>query len=75
MKHELKTLADILKVITPENLEVFLVDFRMWLTLSMIVDSVNSIEGIEAEKKEPDIMNWIDDGKNDAHIRITVANK
>lgn len=73
MKHDIKTLEDILKVVTPENIDNFLTDFRGFLTLNMLVDSTQKIFGEEnIFRKDHNIFHWIDDGKTDAHINIEV---
>lgn len=62
MKHEIKTIEDILRVITPENMEAFITDFRMFLTTARLVDAVGDAIGQGQVGKR---FVWVDDGKHD----------
>lgn len=76
-KYDLKTIEDIVKVITFENIDNFLIDFRGFLTLNMTIKLAQKIvgkENVEIKKEHEGIFHWIDDGKTDAHIHIEVKN-
>lgn len=74
MKHELRTIADIIKVINPENIDNFLIDFKGFLTLNIVVKAAQDLLGNDADVylKEEGVMQWIDDGKTDATIKLEV---
>jgi len=77
MKHDLRTLEEVLKVVTAENIDGFLTDFRGWLTLNMLVDTAQEVVGVENAEiymKEKGVFHWIDDGKTEAHIHIEAGN-
>lgn len=72
-RHDLKTIEEIIDVITPENLENFLIDFRGFLTLNLTIASVQDIfgkENVKIEREERKVFHWIDDGKTEAHIHV-----
>lgn len=78
MNHDLKTIADIVRVITPENLDNFLTDLRGFLVMNMTIKSVQDVVGVEnvsIQKEHEGVMHWIDDGKTDARITIEVIGK
>ena len=73
MNHDLKTLEDVLKVITTENIDNFLIDFRGWLSMNMLVDTIQEVVGEKnatVNVTERGVMHWIDDGKTDAKIKV-----
>ena len=75
MKYEIKTLADILKVITAENIDVFLVDFKSWLEFNMLIEVIKKAMEKEGLISLPNhgTMSWIDDGKNNVSIKLEVT--
>ncbi len=70
--HELKTVAEIRKVVTPENIDNFIVDFKAFIALGMLVDTIGEITNGDVQQKEPDTFKWIDDGKNniESHVHV-----
>lgn len=73
-EHKLKTLGDILKVVTPKNVDMFVKDFEAWLRFSLVLSEVSSSlkEGM-VEQLSRGQMTWIDDGKNNIKISIEVV--
>ena len=69
IKHLIRTLEDIRNVITIENVDCFLKDFETWLRLSLIT---KDIERDTVKEVEPTVFKWIDDGKNDIKVNITI---
>ena len=74
-KHDLKTIKDIVDVVTAENIDNFLIDLRGFLTMIMVIKSTQELvgkENIEIKKEHENVFHWIDDGKTEAHIHIEV---
>lgn len=77
MNHDLKTIEDVLKVITTENIDYFLIDFRGFLTLNMTIKTMQELvgnENISIKKEHEGVFHWIDDGKTGAKINIEISN-
>jgi hypothetical protein len=71
--HKLKTIEDITKVLTDKNIDNFLEDFRMWLSMRIEFTKL----GISGDTLTFDNsqFRWIDDGKHEADLRIRVKTK
>lgn len=69
-EYKLKTITDIEDVITPENIECFKKDFCSWLDI--LVTARKGFMGFPVIIKSDGVFTWIDDGKNDATIKIRV---
>jgi hypothetical protein len=69
-EYKLKTITDIENVVTPENIECFKKDFCSWLDI--LVATRKGFMGIPVIIKSDGVFTWIDDGKNDATIKIRV---
>ena len=75
-RHDIKTLHDILRAVTMDNVDNFLKDFdsflRIWAGTRGIVEAVGS--AVELEQVIKDVkFTWIDDGKNDATVNFEVV--
>jgi hypothetical protein len=69
-QHEIKTINDIYRIVTPENTEGFLADFAAWLRIVIAIKQSDP-EGtyLDVEK-----FTRIDDGKNDlrgVHVELS----
>lgn len=74
-EYKLKTLEDIIKAVSEESAQNFIRDFASWLSFRIGIEKEikNLPEGVEIEKNYT--MLWIDDGKNEGKITITIENK
>ena len=72
--HELKTLSEILEVVTPKNLENFIKDFTSFLRVNLALKEIPDIAILKISNEEHKIFRWIDDGKNDVIIKIKKEN-
>lgn len=77
-EYRLVSIADILDVVTPENLENFLIDFKSYIQTSHALFGMAKLLDADSAKLKnseigESIFNWIDDGKHDATggLRIT----
>lgn len=66
MKHDIKTIEDIINAVNEDNIENFLKDFSAWLDVRL------TIKGTPLEKAmiDSDAFKWIDDGENNTFIDI-----
>lgn len=69
-KYTLKTISDIEKVLTKDNIECFKKDFCAYLDLLVLAKQESISTYVEIPNKGT--FNWIDDGKNDIKINIEV---
>lgn len=71
MKHDIKTIEDIVNTVNEDNIENFLKDFSTWLDVRL------SIKGTPLENAmiDSDTFKWIDDGENDTIINIKKVEK
>jgi hypothetical protein len=71
MKHNIKTIEDILNAVNEDNVESFLKDFSTWLDVRL------TIKGTPFEKAmiDSDTFKWIDDGENNTIINIKKVEK
>jgi hypothetical protein len=69
--HNIKTIADIIKVVNNDNLKNFLQDFQNYLCMHVALKNISEGGDIEIIQEEQ-IFSWIDDGKNDADITIEI---
>ena len=53
MKHEIKTIKDIFKVLTPDNYENFLKDFSAYITFRMSLEK--KLDEVDKFKEESNI--------------------
>ena len=74
-EYELKTLKEILQVVTSENIECFITDFGSWLHLKMVAREIQEKLPAGIEIKDNYIFRWIDDKKNNITIKIKIENK
>jgi len=75
MEHDLKTIEDILNVVNAENIDNFLIDFRGFLSVNVLVQTTQELvgkENVEITREEREVMHWIDDEKTEAYITIKV---
>ena len=75
MKHDLKTIEDIINVINAENIDNFIIDFKSYLNFNILLKTTQEIVGKEnvgISKEDEGVLNWIDDGKTEAHITINI---
>jgi len=56
-EHEIRSLADALEVVTPENIDLFLADLREWFAVQWIV-----AEAGDGVVTTPPVLTWKDDG-------------
>jgi len=73
-KYDLKTIKEILDVITPENIEVFKKDFCAFLDYDCEIKKATK-EMPNIEIMPADTFKWIDDGKNDVYMNIKIETK
>jgi meiotically up-regulated gene 157 (Mug157) protein len=67
----IKSIEDILKIITEENKDNFLKDFSNFLTMNINTKKLGLSEVII----NPTEFMWIDDGKNDIRVNIEFKQK
>ena len=70
MRHEINTVEDILRVVTPENKEAFIKDFSLWLDTYFAVKGLVEVAGGKAEHAQ---FVWIDDGKHNIKVTLSPA--
>ena len=77
-EYRLVTVSDIVDVLTPENIDNFLIDFKSFIeTAQNLCDIARAIDPAMKDKKYSEIgqvvFNWIDDGKHEATggLRVT----
>ena len=75
MKHEIKTMSDVLKAVNPENVDRFLKDFSAWLGFTLIVRGLSDAMKVDnvGDVKDQEGFTWIDDGKHDAKITFEIT--
>ncbi len=66
-EYKIKTLADIRNAVNEKNFQEFILDFTRWLAIGLLIKNT---EGVE--EKDPDTFHWIDDGKNNISIDISI---
>ena len=75
-KHKIETINDILDVVNSKNKDCFLKDFENWLNATIKVKEVTEagakLLGAKSASVECKGFTWIDDGKNDEQINITI---
>ncbi len=71
-EYKLKTIKEIEELITKENVECFKADFCHWLDILADVKVINKIVSELMVVKLGGDFTWIDDGENNATIRIKV---
>jgi len=59
--HKIKTLEDIVKVVTSKNCGNFIEDFKGWLMIQIVLKENGLPEGVEQD--HPFELHWEDDGK------------
>jgi hypothetical protein len=69
-EYDLKTIEDITNVLTESNIDNFLVDFKMWLSMRIEFKKIKEAEGVV--KFDNTQFRWIDDGKHEADITLKV---
>lgn len=67
-KHEIKTVEDMLKVVTDENLDSFLKDLGGFLRMSLTMKELAEALGESVDTS----FVWIDDGKHDVNIHLGI---
>lgn len=76
IKHDLITIQDIVNVITRENLDNFLIDFKNFLEVYIGVNELTSAvckaENLPEGKFDVIKMVWIDDQKHDCSINLNI---
>lgn len=75
-QYHLKTIEDILNAVNIKNVHNFIKDFNDWLIFAVSINEAEKIfkEDVKIERKFPDTMIWIDDGKNNKNINIDIIN-
>jgi len=80
-KYDLKTIKEIVEVINPKNIDNFVVDFKAFLAMQVVIkeatknlsDSI-TIKSLEDSQKNM-VFTWIDDGKNDVTVKVHIKDK
>jgi len=73
-KYQIKTIKELLDIVTPENIDCFLKDFGSWLAINVMAKTANKEMGNAIDISTSGVFTWIDDGKNDARITIQIKN-
>lgn len=69
----IKTVEEILKAVNLDNLDNFIIDFKTFLKVRAEMKKIEEFLGTKIVKVETEnTFMWIDDGKNDIGIKITV---
>jgi len=68
-----KTIKDITEVITKDNIDNFLVDFKEWLSVAIEFNKIKEFKGLV--KLDTSQFKWQDDGKHNAIINIKTKKK
>lgn len=63
-----KTVAD-MQAVPIDKLEAFTTDLRLWLELHRIADASGALKATTPT----DVFAWIDDGKHDVRVNISIA--
>ena len=73
-RHEIKTIEDILKCVNSQNIGFFIKDFSDFLAFMVAAKETLDPETVNIEEtmKASAGFTWIDDGKNEKKISITV---
>jgi len=73
-EHKLKTVKEIIDVITLDNIEVFKKDFCAFLDMSVMIKELQNkfSKDIKIDDERTEQFHWIDDGKNDITFNIEV---
>lgn len=74
-EYKIKTIEDIQKIVTKENIDNFLIDLKGFLLVGLDIKELQEELGsdfVEIKREEQGVFNWIDDGKTEAHITIKV---
>ena len=73
-EYHLKTIQDILDVLTMANLDNFKKDFNAWLDVHVAIKISNELfkESMKIQQINHGEMIWIDDGKNEQNYNITI---
>lgn len=72
--YKLRTISEIVKVVTKDNIDVFISDFKEFLEFRNNLKDFSKEEGVELVV--PDVFDWTDDGVKGCNgIRIEVTNK
>ena len=66
-RYEINTIEELLAVVTVENMENFIEDFKAFLAVSMLTKTVQDAVGAKGMQTK---FVWIDDGKHDIKIDI-----
>ena len=67
-KYKLNTIKEIIDILDYENIDNFLIDFNNFIRFKV---SLKELKEIKIETTD-DCFNWIDDGKNDVNMNITI---
>jgi hypothetical protein len=74
-EYKITTLKDVLEVVNENNLQCFIKDLHSWLACRLEIKKQLLILGEDIlEAEMPNGFTWIDDGKNNANIRIEIKN-
>lgn len=68
--YKLKTIKDILEVVTEDNLENFMVDLMAFLSMRIEFNKLETLKGVI--KMDDSCFQWIDDGKHNATYKFKV---
>lgn len=73
MKYKISTVKEIVEVVNEKNLEAFMVDFRMWLTIAIDMKKQNN----PFLTMLTDKFTWLDDGKHEfvSNVKIVFPKK
>lgn len=72
-QYDLKTVEDITNVLNESNIDNFLVDFKMWLSMRIEFKKIKEMVGVV--KFDNTQFRWIDDGKHEADINLKISLK
>lgn len=78
-EYRLVTVADIIDVLTPENIDNFLIDFKSFIkSIPNLCDLAREIAPELRDKKYSElgeaVFNWIDDGKHEESGGLRITN-
>ena len=73
-EHRLITLQDLIDVATDDNFDTLMIDLKNWLGLQLGLKKVNASQGLgfSVRVNGKAVLKWMDDGKNNINIKISV---
>jgi hypothetical protein len=69
--YDIRTIDDLAKVATSDNLDNLITDLRGWLLCVIVARHMAQADGVDLQATEQwTSFQWIDDGKHDIHIIV-----